>query len=126
MPQVRARIKAAGRAARHQPPTLLERQNRARPGRFARVLEHDINATALRQSLDLLRPIVHRIINRFISAEFARFRKFLIRPGCGDHARAQQFRDLDSQRTHAAARCMNQDIFAWLRLRARYQHVPGG
>ena len=76
--QISACVKATRRAAGHQPATFLQRQNRPRPGCFAGVLEHDINAATVRQSLDLLGPILARIINRVISAELARFRKLLI------------------------------------------------
>src|SRR5437764_993416 len=93
--QVRARVVAARRAARDEPPVLLQGHNRACPRRRARVLEDDINALLARKTPHLLRPVLARVVDDLIRAERARLPQLLLR-ACGrDDARTAQARYLN-------------------------------
>ncbi len=119
-------IVAGGGSAGDQAAVHGEGRDALRPSGFADVFEDDVDAALAREALHFGVDLLLAVDDDFVGAEGAKFFDFFFAADGGDDARAENFGDLDSGGTDAAASAEDEDFFAGLKFGAGDEHVPGG
>ena len=99
-PQIEFDFRSRRRAAGDERAAGLERPHALFPRSQSNVLDNDVDTLEVGDLADFLRNLLLIMVDHEIGAEFAGALHFALITGGSDHARVEQFRDLDGRNAH--------------------------
>src|SRR6266850_1467942 len=106
-PEVHPGVKSSGGPARHQPPRWRETGEAFVPSGGADVFEDDVHAALPGDAANFVADFLRFVIDEMVRAKLFALLQLRIAAGSGNHARAEEFGNLNCSAPHAASRSEN-------------------
>src|SRR5712664_4246483 len=123
-PEVHPGVESGGGPAGHESPGGREAGEAFVPSGGANVFEDDVHATLPCDAAHLLADFLRFVIEEIVRAKLFALLQLRVAAGSGNHARAEEFGNLNCGAPHAASGAENSHIFAGLQFGAGNEHVP--
>src|SRR6266850_121799 len=124
-PEVHLGVETGGGPAGHEPPGGREAREAFVPSSSANMFEDDVDAALPCNAAHFLANFLRFVIDEMVHAKLFALLQLRVAASSRNHARAEEFGNLNCGAPHPASRTEDEHIFAGLQLGAGNQHVPG-